>query len=65
DLLDYMKSKYRLVLLTADETKWLNSKNRSGLAADRIGDAKIAVYGLGVDGGPEMVSVSTSTIDSK
>ncbi len=40
-LIDFIKKHYRLVLLTAEETKRLNRINRSELHDDRLGQAEI------------------------
>ncbi len=40
-LINFIKKHYRLVLLTAEETKRLNKINRSEIHDDRLGQAKI------------------------
>jgi hypothetical protein len=41
EVMDYIQKNYRLVLLTEEETKLLNRRNRSKITADRIADAGI------------------------
>jgi hypothetical protein len=41
--LDYVRKKYRLVLLTPEETKHLNDINRSKMMPDRLGKASIRI----------------------
>ncbi len=41
DILDFVKRTYRLVLLSADETRVINKANRSDISKDRIADAGI------------------------
>ena len=43
ELVDFVRQHYRLVLLTADETRHLNRSNRSRMTADRLGEAGIQV----------------------
>ena len=43
ELVYFVKQHYRLVLLTADETRHLNRSNRSRMTADRLGEAGIQV----------------------
>lgn len=43
DLKAFVQRAYRLVLLTADETRALNKTNRSRITPDRLGDAGILV----------------------
>ncbi len=43
EFIDYVKQHYRLVLLTAKETKRLNRINRSQMTANRLGQAGIEV----------------------
>jgi hypothetical protein len=43
ELRDHIKRSYRLVLLSAEETKAINKANRSRLSSDRIADAGIAL----------------------
>ena len=41
--LDFVRKKYRLVLLTPEETKHLNKINRSKMTPDRLGQAGIGI----------------------
>ena len=40
---DYVRQHYRLVLLTTEETRHLNSINRSAMTRDRLGSAGVSV----------------------
>lgn len=44
DVLHHIRERYRLVLLSKDETSLLNRLNRSRITPDRIADAGIVVY---------------------
>ena len=43
EFMDYVKRNYRLVLLTAEETRRLNKMNRSQMTPDRLGRANISI----------------------
>ena len=44
DIISFIKKKYRLVLLTKEETAMINKLNRSKITDDRIADAGIELY---------------------
>ena len=43
-VIEYVRSNYRLVLLTPEQASRLDRMNRSELAPDRIADAGIELY---------------------
>lgn len=60
ELVSYIKRKFRLVILTRDETIRLNRLNRSRITEDRIADAGIALQEIERDGAEDNLSKSFS-----
>ena len=53
EFMDYVKRNYRLVLLTAEETRRLNKMNRSQMTPDRLGQANISIANRSPAGSPD------------